>query len=937
LFESLERREMMAVDIMDAAQFATFGPQFEVCSVSSEFGPNGVASYPQSSLAGPSYGTGLQVGPLSLVPLDGSFSTARDLGSLHGRQRESEWVGWTDTADYYRFTLDDTANFTLSLDQLSADIDLYLFDATGREISNSRRSGNASEQIELSLSSGSYYALVAPWDLAMSNYRLSLEADLGGDSLGTARDLGIVEGLVELDDWAGAQDTNDYFRFVLDDPAEVTLRLGQLNRDLDLYIYDESGNELGRSWWGGNADELIQLELGPGTYYARVRPWGSAESNYHFSLNVDAAGNDFSAARNLGRAAGVQQITDWVGEFDANDYFRFELDERAEVSLRLGHLDSDIDLYLFDANGNQISGSWFGGNTDEVIQLNLGAGTYFALVTPWDAAESHYELTLDVDVAGEDIASARNLGMVNGHREFTDWVGQFDASDFFRFRLDGQADVSLRLDQLSSDIDLYLYDANGNLISRSWLGGNSDEAIDQTLTAGTYFIAVTPWYGNESSYHLSLDVDLADDGGGDDIEPLPDVPYFGGANDWNINAVNAPEAWARGFIGANVIVAVIDTGVDYSHFELAGNIWTNDDIAGNGIDDDGNGYIDDFYGWDFAYGDSNPMDVHGHGTHVAGTIAAANNGVGATGVAFGAMIMPVQVLDSDGYGSWDAVASGIRYAVDNGADIINLSLGGGYSSAIASALSYANDMGVFVAAAAGNDGESTPGYPAYHSGDFDNVLSVGAHDSDDSLAWFSNRVGDSGAVQIDAPGVDVYSTLPGNSYDSWSGTSMATPHVAGVAALVLGANPNLTPGQLRGLLVHGASRSIDGSDSVGGLNAAMSVAMALDTTAQAYGGENVATPPSGLQLANAMSIRAVDSFFEMNSNWVPARETGVRSAACQAHTLSLPDATEQALLTVSTTESIPSRTNSIEAAAADAAFESLWGDMELDLADLQLV
>jgi subtilisin family serine protease len=387
-----------------------------------------------------------------------------------------------------------------------------------------------------------------------------------------------------------------------------------------------------------------------------------------------------------------------------------------------------------------------------------------------------------------------------------------------------------------------------------------------------------------------------------------------------------------------VIVAVIDTGVDYLHSELAGSIWTNDDLAGNGIDDDGNGYVDDLYGWDFAYGDADPMDVHGHGTHVSGTIAAAQNGFGATGVAFGALIMPVQVLDIGGSGTWEAIADGIRYAVDNGADIINLSLGGGYSAIIASALAYADQMGVFVAAASGNDSASTPGYPAYHSGELDNVLSVGAHDVNDRRAWFSNRVGGSGAVQIDAPGAGVYSSVPGNTYATWDGTSMAAPHVAGVAALVLEANPNLTPSQLRALLVDGATRSILGSDSAGGLNAAMSVAMALDITAQAFGGDSDSAPAAGVQLANVLSIRAVDSLFGSDMNYMPARGIGIPSADCEPQMMNVPvTASTHALLGLVATDVHSADSDRDEVAPVDAAFESLWDEMDLELAGLQLV
>jgi subtilisin family serine protease len=186
------------------------------------------------------------------------------------------------------------------------------------------------------------------------------------------------------------------------------------------------------------------------------------------------------------------------------------------------------------------------------------------------------------------------------------------------------------------------------------------------------------------------------------------------------------------------------------------------------------------------------------------------------------------------------VAAGIRYAAANGADIINLSLGGGFSSIILAAIQYAMSLDVLVVAAAGNESAAAPGYPARFSASLANVISVGAYASSGAIASFSNDVGASGAVQVDAPGVGVYSTYVDGRYGSLSGTSMATPHVAGLAALALSANPNLTASQLRSLIVDGTDRAIAGSDSAGGVNAALTVALAVagrtssaTTTAQA--------------------------------------------------------------------------------------------------------
>jgi subtilisin family serine protease len=284
------------------------------------------------------------------------------------------------------------------------------------------------------------------------------------------------------------------------------------------------------------------------------------------------------------------------------------------------------------------------------------------------------------------------------------------------------------------------------------------------------------------------------------FEPVPNLV----GDNWGLNKVNAPEVWAKGYTGLDVVVAVVDTGVDYTHPDLDDNIWLNTaEIDNDGIDNDGNGFIDDNRGWDFVDRDNNPMDEDDHGTHVAGTIAAERNEFGITGVAYNAKIMPVRVLGTDG-GTYSDVAAGIRYAADNGAQVINLSLGGSVSSSlVASAVRYATELGAVVVMASGNEGRSRPGFPANEARRYG--IAVGAIDSRDRLANFSNRAGTSVLDFVVAPGVGIRSTTPNNTYSSFSGTSMATPHVAGVAALMLSANPTLAPGEVETILIQTAN------------------------------------------------------------------------------------------------------------------------------------
>ena len=248
--------------------------------------------------------------------------------------------------------------------------------------------------------------------------------------------------------------------------------------------------------------------------------------------------------------------------------------------------------------------------------------------------------------------------------------------------------------------------------------------------------------------------------------------------------------------GKGTVVAVIDTGVDYTHKDLADNIWVNEgEIPGNGIDDDGNGYVDDVHGVDFVDGDSDPMDEHGHGTHVAGIIAMTPGNGGGVGVAYGAKIMCVRAGQANGSFASSDIAKAIKYAADNGADVINMSFGGtGRSYLVESALQDAFPSCVLVAAA-GNDGLPTndakqAGYlfteDIYPAG-YKYVLGVMATDNNHSLASFSNwdfAEGSGCEYEMAAPGVNIYSTLPGNRYACWSGTSMATPNVAAAAAIL---------------------------------------------------------------------------------------------------------------------------------------------------------
>jgi subtilisin family serine protease len=276
---------------------------------------------------------------------------------------------------------------------------------------------------------------------------------------------------------------------------------------------------------------------------------------------------------------------------------------------------------------------------------------------------------------------------------------------------------------------------------------------------------------------------------------------------WGLQAIDAPEAWGVTTGSPGVVVGVLDSGVDFSHPDLAGAMWVNppescDACRTNGVDDDGNGYVDDWRGWDFANNDNNPFDDNGHGTHVAGTIGAVgDNGVGITGVNQQVRLMGLKFIGANGEGTAADAVRAILYAAANGAHVTNNSYGGdGFSQAMLDAIRMADSHDSLFVAAAGNsfsDNDAEPVYPAGY--DVPNVVSVAASDPYDELAWFSNY----GATSVDlaAPGTDVFSTWTGGGYRFDSGTSMAAPHVAGAAALVKAAFPGASDVGLKALLL----------------------------------------------------------------------------------------------------------------------------------------
>ncbi len=310
------------------------------------------------------------------------------------------------------------------------------------------------------------------------------------------------------------------------------------------------------------------------------------------------------------------------------------------------------------------------------------------------------------------------------------------------------------------------------------------------------------------------------------LQVTPDDTRF--SELWGMTKISAPAAWDIETGSSSTIVAVIDTGIQYTHEDLAANMWTNSgETPGNGIDDDANGYIDDHYGYDFFFGDADPLDEYGHGTHVAGIIGAAgNNGLGVVGVNWNVRVMAVKIYDSTGFGTTSAMLINaynyVRMMRGRGENIrvTNNSYGGcdeacGYDQATMEALEALANAGVLNVFSAGNDASNVdlnPSYPGSY--DLPGIITVASSTSTDARSGFSNY----GPLSVDlaAPGSSILSTvMTSGLYGTKSGTSMAAPHVSGAAALLSSHNPSLTNLSLKATLMNSVDTLAGWSGLVG--------------------------------------------------------------------------------------------------------------------------
>ncbi|NJS11369.1 MAG: S8 family serine peptidase [Microcoleus sp. CSU_2_2] len=503
-------------------------------------------------------------------------------------------------------------------------------------------------------------------------------------------------------------------------------------------------------------------------------------------------------------------------------------------------------------------------NTSNTLIKIRESGAILGLVanaSPQDLTNKFISATA---VLGNQLSQARDLGILNSSQTIVDSVSNAKPDDIYRFTLPVTSEFSLNLSGLSTNVDVALIkDLNSDnsidftdIIASSEQSSLSPESIElNALTPGTYYIRVYQFQGSTNfTLNLSANPTTVSANNVDNVNNLdgfdsrfgfglvnaaaavakarnsptfPDVPDLGG-DEWGRDLIKAPEVWAQGLTGDGIVVAVIDSGIDYNHPDLTGNIWSNNgengvdatgrNKANNGIDDDNNGFVDDFRGWDFVNNDNDPSDDNNHGTHISGLVAAKRDGVGITGVAPTAKIMPLKILDRGGFGKIRDEINAINYAVANGAKIVNVSLGGlQLNDDELNVIRSAEAKGIIVISAAGNNASPQVDYPARFANEVG--IAVASIQRNQQFSEFSNRAGTEVINYFIAPGGDggradsgdIYSTVPlsvpGIPYRYFAGTSMAVPHIAGVIALMLQANPNLTPAEIKRILAETANRS----------------------------------------------------------------------------------------------------------------------------------
>jgi hypothetical protein len=420
-----------------------------------------------------------------------TLNNARQITLNETNSTYSDWVGSSDTDDFYRFNLSSNSSVNLTLNGLIENADVQLLNSSGNMLTSSTVSGAVAESINRSLDAGTYYIRVYPYNGANTNYNLSVSAtinDYAGNTLNNARQINLDSVATTYSDWVGSADTNDFYRFNLSQTSSFNLTLNGLVADADVQlIWDsnsngviDSGEVIASSAAGSTTAEAISRTLSAGTYYIQVYPYSSANTNYNLSASItpnDYAGNTLNNARQIAVNSTTSTYTDWVGSADTNDYYRFSLDTTRNLNLAMNGLSGNADVQLLDSSGNALASSTDGGTAAESISRTLGAGTYYIRVYPGNSgASTFYNLSIESTTAPVysnqlNLAWIRQLGTAGD--DFSYSVATDSAGNVY---ITGYTDGSLGgTNAGGADAWLAKFDTLGNRIWTKQLGAISDD------------------------------------------------------------------------------------------------------------------------------------------------------------------------------------------------------------------------------------------------------------------------------------------------------------------------------------------------------------------------------------------------------------------------------------------------------------------------------
>ncbi|NGZ29351.1 MAG: hypothetical protein G8345_21005, partial [Magnetococcales bacterium] len=437
---------------------------------------------------------------------------AYNMGVIGGEVWLSDWVGSSDTVDFYRFTLAASGNVAIFLNGLMADADLYLTNATGSVQAYSVLGGDEDERIIRGLAAGTYYARVNQF-AGDTSYQLGLMLTSGdqagnGTTSSPSLNLGELLGFESVNDWVGTGDTRDAYQFSLSGSSYVNIELSGLSADVDVLL--SNGATTITSSLRGVASDEVTLELSAGTYSVVVQQV-AGDSNYTLNLSsvsVDNSitGNDNSTtAENLGTITSVNVVYGWVGDgaaFD-EDWYSFSVNTNSMVGFYLSNMTGDADLAIYNQDGTlaYFSGNW-GNDSEEISVAALAAGTYYVQVDQV-AGDSAYELWYYAFNAENVTTAVQNLGSILGVEEINGWVGTGDNIDLYSIVATATSYLSLYLNELTADADLQLLSSTGATLNTSAQLGTMADAINTTVTSGTYYVRVYQ-YSGDTSYRLQI-------------------------------------------------------------------------------------------------------------------------------------------------------------------------------------------------------------------------------------------------------------------------------------------------------------------------------------------------------------------------------------------------------------------------------------------------